>query len=104
MSAILLKRLRNWTPPCLPLCRATAVPLVGLPLPLGARASPAFLLASPCTDLPICEALQTIRSGDFLATRGPWTGIGFSIETLVPFGTKQTWRGFRERSYGSREK
>jgi hypothetical protein len=76
-----------------------------MPLSLAARARlPRSCWLRPCTDLPIWEAFQTIRSGDFLATRGPWTGIGFSIETLVPFDTKQAWRGFRERSYGSREK
>jgi hypothetical protein len=31
------------------------------------------------------EAIQTIRSGDFLATRKPWTGIGFNIETFAFF-------------------
>jgi hypothetical protein len=62
-------RLRNWTFPRMPLYRAAAIPPVRLPFLVGARAP---LLRSSrhrrCTDLRIWEAIQTIRSGDFLAT------------------------------------
>lgn len=63
------------------------------------------LLAPPLHGFAHLGSNSNYKEWQFFGDRrGPWTGIGFSIETLVLFDTKQAWRGFRERSYGSREK